>query len=895
MFRSPATGFKAGWPERVRRAYHPRMAVAATERTELVERGASLELLREACAGARERRGSLVFIGGEAGVGKTALVRRFADELGGAASVLWGGCDPLLTPPPLGPILEIAAHAPSVVSEAIDGGGAHAIATALLAADDRRMSLVIVLEDVHWADEATLDVLRVLGRRVGGSPTLVIATYRDDELERFHPLRIVLGELATADGVKRMALELLSPEGVSQLAQGHGPDVGELYRLTSGNPFYVTEVLASGGTEIPSTVRDVVLARIAGLSASASAVVEAAAIAPPSLDAELTLAVCGDASDSVDECLASGVLVAANGGVAFRHELARAAVEDTLSPTRRLALHRAVLLALTETARGSVDLARIAYHAEAAADTDAVLWYAPLAAEEATRLGAHREAAAQYGRALRFAGGLPPGEQATLLERRSDALYLTDDQVAAIADLEGAMEQYRRAGAIDREAAARGRLVPYLTCRGLLTEAEEAATGSIAALEALPESPLLADATGAMALLSAYRGDDEAVVAWGKRTVELARRFGDTEKRVDGSIGLATVELFRTGDARPLERTLDEARANRLPQLAAHAMHNLALGSVVRGSHEQAARWIDAGLAHCDGLELDLWRLALLSLRVRFELDRGAWTDATATAELIVAEIRDSPEPRLQALLVLALVRARRGDPGTEPLLAEAEAIVAPATDPGWHASLACARAEVAWLERRSEEAREVTHAAYERERMSGSSWWLGELAYWRRKNGIVEDVPAIATEPWSLQLAGDWRAAASAWTARERPYEAARALTEADDEDALRAALAELQRLGAGPAARMVARRLRERGARDVPRGPRRSTAANTGRLTSRQLDVLALVAEGHRNAEIAERLFLSRRTVDHHVSAILRKLQVGSRGEAVAAAGRLGLLQDR
>ena len=371
-----------------------------------------------------------------------------------------------------------------------------------------------------------------------------------------------------------------------------------------------------------------------------------------------------------------------------------------------------------------------------------------------------------------------------------------------------------------------------------MTEAEEAATGSIAALEALPESPLLADATGAMALLSAYRGDDEAVVAWGKRTVELARRFGDTEKRVDGSIGLATVELFRAGDAEPLERTLEEARANRLPQLAAHAMHNLALGSAVRGSDDQAARWIQAGLAHCDGLELDLWRLALLSRRVRLELGRGAWTDATATAELIVAETRDSPEPRLQALLVLALVRARRGDPGTAPLLAEAEAIVATATDPGWHASLACAHAEVAWLERRAAEARKATEAAYERERVAASSWWLGELAYWRRKNGIVEDVPATVTEPWSLQLAGDWRAAASAWEARARPYEAARALAEADDEEALRAALAELQRLGAGPAARMVARRVRERGARDVPRGPRRSTAANVGRLTSRQLD---------------------------------------------------------
>jgi DNA-binding CsgD family transcriptional regulator/tetratricopeptide (TPR) repeat protein len=609
----------------------------------------------------------------------------------------------------------------------------------------------------------------------------------------------------------------------------------------------------------------------------------------------LTLAVCGDASDSVDECLACGVLVAVNGGVGFRHELARAAVEDTLSPTRRLALHRAVLLALTDPARGSVDLARVAHHAESASDADAVLLYAPAAAAEATRLGAHREAAAQYGRALRFAEALPSEDQAALLERRSDALYLTDDQVAAIADLERAIEHHRRAGAADREAAGRGRLVSYLTCRGHLAEAADAATRSIAVLGDLPESTLLADATSAMALLCAFRGDDEGVVAWGERTLELARRFGDTEKRVDTSITLATVELFRTGDSLPLERALGEAREHRLSQLIARAMHNLALGSAVRGSHQSAARWIEAGLSHCDGLELDLWRLALLSLRVRLELERGAWSDATSTADLIVAEIRDSPDPRLQALLVLALVRARRGDPDTSPLLTEAAAIVSAATDPSWHAALACARAEVAWLERRSGRVREETDAVYRNERDAPSSSWLGELAYWRRQNGIVEDVPETVTEPWSLQLTGDWRAAAAAWSARDRPYEAALALSEADDEEALRESLAQLQRLGAGPVARMVARRLRERGARAVPRGPRRSTSANAGRLTTRELDVLALVAEGGRNAEIAERLFLSRRTVDHHVSAILRKLEASSRGEAVANAVRLGLLEDR
>ena len=869
------------------------MAIAARARAaELLERDEPLACLRNAYAEARQGRGGLVLVGGEAGVGKTALAQRFTDEVD--AEVLWGRCDPLVTPPPLGPLVEVASGARDLAAAIEMDARPHLIAEALLGMPRGRTPFVVVLEDLHWADEATLDVLRVLGRRVAASSTLVVATYRDDELDRTHPLRIVLGELATTGGVTRLAVEPLSSGAVLHLAAG-AIDGAELHRLTSGNPFYVTEVLAAGAGDIPATVRDAVLTRIAPLSAAATAVVEAASIAPPMLDAALTLDVCGDASDSVDECLGTGVLVAVDGGIAFRHELARLAVEETLSPTRRLALHRAVLLALTDRAHGVADLARIAHHAEHAADVEAVLTYAPAAAEEATRLGAHREAAAQYARALRFCGSLPAEEQASLLELRSDALYLTDDQVAAIADLDAAIECHRRAGAVDREAAARGRLVDYLTCRGRLTEAESAAAHSIAVLGELPDSPLLVDATAAMALVSAYRGDDEAVVAWGKRTLELARRFGDTEKRVDASITLASVELFARGGSKPLEQALAEARKQRLPQLAARAMCLLALGWLARGSQRSAQRWIDDGLAYCDGLELDLWRLALLSLRVRMELDRGAWTQATSTAETILAEIRDSPEPRLQALLVLALVRARRGDPDTGPLLEEADGIAAAATDPGFHAPVACARAEIAWLERRPEGARDATDAVWRVQSAAPSSWWIGELAYWRCKNGIDEELPGTVTKPWSLQLEGDWRAAADAWRARDRPYETALALSETDDEDALRDSLAALQRLGAGPLARMVARRLRELGVRGIARGPRRSTAANTSHLTDRQIDVLSLLADGIRNAEIADRLFVSRRTVDHHVSAILRALNVRSRGEAVAAAARLGLLQDR
>jgi ATP/maltotriose-dependent transcriptional regulator MalT len=870
------------------------VGVATTEASELLERDELLEVLVGAYGRACDGTGALVFVGGEAGVGKTSLARRFCADLPAAATVLWGACDSLTTPRPLGALLDAAqgAHGPLAATLEAEAAPHEVVAALTWSALD--VPFVLVLEDVHWADEATLDVLRVLGRRIGGTPSLVLATYRDDELDRAHPLRLVLGELATVDDVARLTVRPLSRDGVTTLAGETAIDVDALYALTTGNPFYVTELLAAGLDVVPETVRDIVLSRMAQLSPHAVAVVEATAIAPPVLDAELLLAVCGEAADAVDECLGRGVLHAVNGGVAFRHELARAAVEEELSPTRRLALHGALLRAL-ESRPGGTDLARLAHHAEHAGDTEAVLRYAPAAAVEATRLGAHREAAAHYERALRVATGLTPSDRATLLERRSDALYLSDDQVAAIAQLEQAIDHHRRAGTVDREAAARGRLVSYLTCRGLFCEAEEAATRSIEVLEGLPESPLLAEATGAMALLSAYRGDGEGVVAWGTRTLDLARRFGETEKRIDASITVGTAELFGTGESRQLENALAEAQENRLSQLAARSMHNLALGSIARGRHEPAARWIEAGLAHCEGLELDLWRLALLSLRVRLELDRGAWTDATSTAELIVAEIRDSPEPRLQALLVLALVRARRGDPDTAPLLAEGASIVAASTDPSWHAALACVRAEVAWLERRPDGVQEETEAAYRREHRSTWSSSLGELAYWRRKNGIQDDLPDIVASPWSLQLAGDWAAAAAAWRARERPYEMALALSEADDHDALRESLAEAQRIGSGPLARLVARRLRDLGVRDIPRGPRRSTQANTAQLTAREVDVLELVAEGLRNAEIAERLFLSRRTIDHHVSAILRKLGVSTRGEAVAAAGRLALLQDR
>src|SRR5919198_2578406 len=293
----------------------------------LLERAAELSVLTDRLhAVERTARGQVLLVRGEAGVGKTTLVRLFCQEHGQSARVLWGACDPLFTPSPLGPLRAVAEGAGGELEAVVERGALPYEVVAALARElQRRNPTVFVLEDVHWADEATLDVLRLLARRVETVPALIVASYRDDELDRAHPLRIMLGELATSHTVGRVKLDRLSPDAVARLAEPHGVDAGELYRKTAGNPFFVVEALATGAQGIPDTVRDAVLARAARLSPEAATLLEAVAIVPPHVELWLLEALVGDASDRLDECLTSGMLVVGPTGVSFRHELARLA------------------------------------------------------------------------------------------------------------------------------------------------------------------------------------------------------------------------------------------------------------------------------------------------------------------------------------------------------------------------------------------------------------------------------------------------------------------------------------------------------------------------------------------------------------------------------------------
>jgi hypothetical protein len=322
----------------------------------LLAREHPLEVLRDRARLAVDGHGSLVLVTGEAGIGKTVLLRAFAEQ--GYAPTSWGMCDPLSTPRPLGPLRDIAEElGPAVVAVMRGSAAQHEVFAAVLDAL-RARARVLVVEDLHWGDEATLDLVRFLARRIATLPLCMVVSYRD-AVGADHPLRSVLGDLASSPDARRLQLAPLSRSAVAELLDGHRLDPADVHRRTAGNPFFVSQILAQPESPLPESVRDAVIARTAALAPAPRRSLELLSCAPEGVSAELLAAL--DLPHAAVEALAATGLIDRRGsGLAFRHEIARSAVLDAVAPGSEAALHAAMIEALEAVGGDSSVLARLA-------------------------------------------------------------------------------------------------------------------------------------------------------------------------------------------------------------------------------------------------------------------------------------------------------------------------------------------------------------------------------------------------------------------------------------------------------------------------------------------------------------------------------------------------------
>ncbi len=826
--------------------------------------------------------GQLALISGEAGAGKSALVQAFLDEHADVRTLV-GHCDDLFVPRPLGPFADMARTSAGPLSRAIGSENAAAAFDAVLAElAAPPHPIVVVLDDVQWADEATLDLLRFVVRRLDTLHCLVVVTHRV-EIAVDHPLRRAIGALV-GPNVIRLTVPPLSLEAVCSLAAGSGVDALALHSRTGGNAFFVNELLAAEPGRLPATVSDSILGRAALLSRPARDALEATAVLGRQAEIELICTVAGCAPLMLDECVEVGLLVGDHRTLAFRHDLSREAIELALTPLRRRELHARALAALEP----SGDLVQLAHHAIGAGDSTRIVDLAGRAAQHCVALGAYREAARLFGSALEHVDTMSP-ERLRLLEGRARICERVEQFDAAI-------EAGEEVVALYADERSKGKWEAWLggvcRCAGRSADAWTLLTRSVDRLDALGESIDLARALGLLSQHQMVSSRNVEAITTGQRALEMAERLGadDVAVHVLDTLGSA---VACSGDDTGLDlliAAIDRARRGGIHHEITRSTENLADALLVRYRAAEALEHIDQAIDIATELELRFSRNSLLNVRAAALLLVGRWDDAAAWARAVLAEHELAPTNRSSALKVLGTIRARRGDPEATEALDEALALALPYAEPQLIVPMRLARAEAAWLA--------GDDAALEREvrgalsYVDGSErWYVGGVALWCWRAGIHWQARVPLPDQFALMLAGDARAAATAWQALGCHYEAADALADSREASDLRESLEQLTALGAHPRALQVARSLRHLGEREIPRGPRATTRANRAGLTAREMEIAALVASGLANSDIAARLVLSPKTVDHHVSSVLAKLAVPSRRHVGAAAIALGV----
>jgi len=865
----------------------------------LLEREAPLALMEGALTNAREGRGHSVFIGGEAGIGKTSLVESFVHSQESSVRVLWGACEALATPRPLGPLYDIAHELGGKLLKALDASRPpHQLFQTFI--DELRTdgrATIVVVEDAHWADDASADFLKFVARRIARCPALLAVTFREDEVSAGHPLMRAIADVP-ADHLTRIRLQGLSAGGVEQLANAHTRKIPNLHAITDGNPFLATELLRGPEDDISESLRDTMLARLQRLSTEARELAELVSVVPDRTERGLLNRLVPANARPLQECVDHRALIVDRENVRYRHELARRVIEESLPELRHRALHARVLEALARNAADAKTLSRLVHHADAAGEAASVLRYAPPAGEEASRRGAHRQGAAFYRTALRYADGVSARDRAVLLENLASESRLSGRGDEALEANAHAFEIWRQESdtlAQGTNRRARFEMLHINLFRRGEAEFDELAEAAVRLLEPHGASGELAKAYMNLAFVRSMGGDLEEAQAWHDRAVATAEAAGDhaalSYVLLQGE--LRKHSFFGEADLAPAKRVLELALDEGDDQRAAHAYFCLAQFALNSWRFDTLEHVVAAGLRFAEERDLDGQKLPLLGMLARAALIRGDWRTAEATATDLLARTELPGIAELNARMVLGIGYGRRGDPRAKAHLERALDVAMTKMVTRMAKLNALIRlVEFHWIG--SDEAKALAFAQRlgdESEFMSGHPWHRGQAAFWFWRIGGETSIADPLAPPYAMQLSGDWAGAAAAWAELGCPYERAMALIDGDAA-AQREAFAILERLGVTATIKRCREMLAGRGVTHIPRGPRPSTRTNPLGLTDREIEVLSLLAQGLQNVDIGERLHRSERTVAHHVSAILAKLGAGTRREAVNIARTKGAL---